>query len=261
MPRYLGQHFLKNKTILSKIAQAVEIKNGEIIVEIGPGHGELTEEIIKFAEGKDVKIIVIEKDGRLIDGLKEKFSGDKNIEIIYGDVLEILPILHTKYQIQNTKYKLVGNIPYYITGHLLRIIGELKIKPIKTILLIQKEVAQRICAKAPDSSLLSMSVGFWAEPKIIISVASGNFAPSPEVESAVLELDLKDDVNWNNADKYYSFIKKAFKQPRKTLVNNLIFGGYNKDTIASVFKEHSLNKNIRPQDMTQQDAYQISLLF
>ncbi len=266
MPRYLGQHFLKNQTILEKIEQAIDVQEGDLIVEIGPGHGELTEKIKNpiptGRQGKSkVKIIGIEKDRHLSDFLEEKFLNDKDVKIICGDALKILPVLHSKYKIQNTKYKLVGNIPYYITGHLLRIIGELKFKPTKAILLIQKEVALRICAQAPHSNLLSMSVGFWAKPKIIMSVSAGNFSPPPEVESAVLELSLKNDVDWKNADKYYSFIRKAFKQPRKTLINNLVAGGVNKKEASAILEKYSLNGSVRPQNINPRDVYKISLLF
>jgi 16S rRNA (adenine1518-N6/adenine1519-N6)-dimethyltransferase len=128
----------------------------------------------------------------------------------------------------------------------LRIIGELKNKPTKTILLIQKEVAQRICAKPPHSSLLSLSVQFWAEPKILEFVSKKCFSPPPEVESAVIELDLRKFVPSINPKKYYSFIKRAFKQPRKLLVNNLVAGGLDKNVIISRLTEVGINLQSRP---------------
>jgi len=247
MPRRLGQHFLKNELILKRIVQALDVGESDVVVEIGPGHGELTKEIAESGKEGGARIIAIERDKKLVEELKKENL--KNVEVIEGDALKVLLELHTKYKIQNTKYKLVGNIPYYITGHLLRIIGELGRKPSKTVLLIQKEVAQRICAFPPHSSLLSLSVQFWADCKMIEIVSKKYFSPPPNVESAVIELTTKKDGDKNGsvADKYYAFIKKAFKQPRKTLFNNLVSGGYAKEEALKIINKLKLKKNDRSQ--------------
>jgi len=262
MPRYLGQHFLKNKAKLRKIIDALELKDGDIVVEVGPGHGELTQEIQKskipeteprrrtsslrgrqarYGAGKNqsanwrtkIKIIAIEKDINLVKFLKEKFSKDKNIEIIEGDALKEIKNQISKIKItnQNSKIiknlKIVGNIPYYITGYLLRILGELENKPSLIVLTIQKEVAQRVCAKPPKMNLLAASIQFWAEPKIIGSVSKKDFWPIPKVDSAIIKLTpltllVRSSIQCNKGD-YYKFIKILFKQPRKTILNNLEF--------------------------------------
>ena len=172
----LGQHFLKNKTKLRKIVEALELKDGDVVIEIGPGHGELTDEL-RSANHK-LKIIAIEKDEELAESLKEKFKNNKNIKIIEGDALKLLPQLTddqrlTIYdkRLTTDNYKIAGNIPYYITGYLFRILGELENKPSLIVLLIQKEVAERVCARPPKMSLLAASVQFWAEPKIISNVS------------------------------------------------------------------------------------------
>jgi 16S rRNA (adenine1518-N6/adenine1519-N6)-dimethyltransferase len=253
MRQRLGQHFLENNKILEQIAETIDPREGDFIVEIGPGHGELTDKILQKCETfKKCKVIAIEKDKNLV--ASNRWSGVSNkIEIIEGDALKILPVLHTKYKIQNTRYKLVGNIPYYMTGHLLRIIGELKNKPSETILLIQKEVAERVCAKAPHSNLLSMSVQFWAKSKILFNVPKEDFLPPPKVESAVLKLISINDVKRDKlADRYYSFIKKAFKQPRKTLKNNLISGGIDMPKVEEILSALGLKDNDRPQAMTSE---------
>jgi len=262
MFKRLGQHFLKDKSILKRIIQALDVREGDVVVEIGPGHGELTNVIVekfKNLKCKDYKIIAIEKDKNLARELEKE--NIKNLKIIEGDALKVLPELSTKYRayrqagkIQNAEYKLVGNIPYYITGHLLRIIGELGYKPSKTVLLIQKEVAQRICALPPHSSLLSLSVQFWADCKIIEIVSKKYFSPPPKVESAVIELATKKDSDKNSAiaAKYYAFVKKAFKQPRKTLLNNLINGGYTKEEALKIINKLKLQKNDRPQILSSE---------
>jgi len=236
----LGQNFLTNKSKLRKIADALDLKKGETIVEIGPGHGELTEQIIGKLDNLGIgkyKIILIEKDSRLIGDLKNKFQKNKNIEVVEGDALKVLkkPIS----QLSNSpiaKYKIVGNIPYYITGHLLRIISELKSKPEIVVLLIQKEVAQRIALRPAlrrglrqgeqaqgkqNMNLLAASVQFWAEPKIIDYVSKRDFKPAPKVDSAIIKLQTTGYKLQTNSKKYYEFIRILFKQPRKTILNNL----------------------------------------
>jgi 16S rRNA (adenine1518-N6/adenine1519-N6)-dimethyltransferase len=262
MSQKLGQHFLRNKSVLEKITQSLDLENGDFVVEIGPGHGELTKVIVekfKILKCKNYKIVAIEKDKNLTQKFKKE--NIKNLEIIEGDALKTIPRLFAKHKMQNIGYKIVGNIPYYITGHLLRIIGELEHKPSKTILLIQKEVAQRICAKPPHSSLLSLSVRFWADCKIIEHVSKKYFSPPPKVDSVVIELITKNDVNWENASKYYSFLKKAFKQPRKTLLNNLAFFGPDKKETSKIIGKFLFNNKARPQELSHKDAENLSLLF
>jgi len=224
MGNYLGQHFLKNKVKLREIVEALELKDGDVVIEIGPGHGELTNEIVLKLQSLKVenfKIIAIEKDREFASNLKEEFGNNKNIEIIEGDILKIFPEV-------TTNYKIVGNIPYYITGYLFRILGELEHKPELIVLLIQKEVAERVCAKKGDMNLLAASVQFWAEPKIIDYVSRNDFEPAPKVDSAIIKLlpvtsQLLSRLKCNK-EKYYKFIKILFKQPRKTILNNLLLG-------------------------------------
>lgn len=244
MPRYLGQHFLKDKSVLRKIAKSLELRNGDIVVEIGPGHGELTDEILKYP---GVEVIAIEKDKKLCEFITDKFSGDARVKIIKGDALRKIPLLNLK------NYKIAGNIPYYITGHLLRIIGELKNKPARIVLLIQKEVAERICAVTPRSNLLSLSVQFWAEPKMMEIVPKEYFSPPPKVESAVIVLETLSNKGsiGKESGKYYEFIKKAFKQPRKTLFNNLVSGGFGRENAINLIKSMELEPDSRPSQLSK----------
>ena len=159
----LGQHFLINKTKLQKIVEALDLKPGDAVIEIGPGHGELTDELRN--KNNELKLMTIERDNDLVELLKNKFARDKNLEVVHDDVLKILPDLCLK--LHNSNFKIVGNIPFYITGYLLRILGELKNKPSLIVLTVQKEVAERICAEPPKMNLLAASVQFWAEPKIV----------------------------------------------------------------------------------------------
>ena len=274
----LGQNFLLNKEKIKEIVGALDIKSGDTVIEIGPGHGELTKEIKN--QISNIKIIAIEKDERLAEELKNEMGiyGDR-IEIIAGDALEVI----TKLKIKN--YKIMGNIPYYITGFLLRTISGLKNKPSVTVLTVQKEVAERICggiypvrnlaraARAPEGSarrvisngmnLLAASVRYWAEPEIIGIIPKSDFSPQPKVDSAIIRLktiDRKQEIGSEvkDSENYYKFIKILFKQPRKTILNNLFKTGKNKKEIEKVLKENGVNPNDRAQNLEVADIKKIS---
>ena len=226
MSRKLGQVFLKNQKISQKIVKELEIKKGEIVVEIGPGTGFLTQELILSNE----KIIAIEKDPKLIGYLKEKFANNKNLILIEGDIREILKEEKIQEIIQskdyNKGYKIVGNIPYYLTSYLLRLLMELENKPKLVVLMVQKEVAQRIAAQPPKMNLLSVLTQFYFQPKIIQIVKKGNFSPPPKVDSAIIKLTpWKNQYNSNpKLEKtFIQLVKAGFAQPKKTLINNLKF--------------------------------------
>jgi 16S rRNA (adenine1518-N6/adenine1519-N6)-dimethyltransferase len=280
MRRYLGQHFLVNKRQLRKFVGVLEIKPDDIIIEIGPGHGELTKEIIqKFRNSqiKKFKIIAIEKDKKLVEFLRKKFSENKNIKIIHGDVLKILPKLIT--QLPNypiTNYKLVGNIPYYITGYLLRVLAELEHKPSLIVLTIQKEVAQRIIAESPRMNLLSASIQFWAEPEIIGYISKKDSRPIPKVDSTIIKFNIRrfdlpklsSILRRSNLqeikDKYYRLIRVLFKQPRKTILNNLTMTmtmTMTKKDITKKLKKLGINPSNRPQNLNIKQILKLSTLF
>ena len=233
MGRRLGQHFLKDEKALKKIVGELELKSGDVIVEIGPGHGELTREILnKFKDLKiqTSKVVAIEKDPTLVDGI-EYLVSSKKLRVIEGDALKVLPVLDTKYKMPNTGYKLVGNIPYYITGHLLRIVGELQKKPKLIVLTLQKEVAERLTAGNPSTgaqgkmNILAASVGFWGKPEIIGFISKQSFKPSPKVDSAIVKiLPRQRRATKKQSEIYYGLIRALFKQPRKTILNNLSEG-------------------------------------
>jgi len=261
---YLGQHFLKNKNKLREIVEALDLKPEETIIEIGPGHGELTEVLAFRLEvlGQNWKIIAIEKDQQLIQNLQKKFIHYKNIEIIAGDALRLL-----KSKTQNLKpktYKIVGNIPFYITGHLLRILGELKNRPSLIILTVQKEVAERICSQPfgsaqskPRMNLLAASVQFWAKPEIIDYISQKDFRPQPKINSAIVKfktitLSGRSSMKCNKSDKekYYKLIKILFKQPRKTILNNLKSLIKENQVLIEKLETLQINPNDRPQNLT-----------
>src|SRR3989344_1254738 len=223
MNKRLGQHFLINKFAIKKIVAALNLKANDTIIEIGPGKGALTFPLLEECQKLNCKIIGVEKDPELVNKLESyKVKKFYNFEIINGDALKILP----DYKLQTTGYKLIGNIPYYITGKLLRILSELENKPKLIVLTIQREVAERITAKQGEMNLLAAAVQVWAEAEIIGYLKPSDFSPPPKVESAIIKLATRIQplVTRDGVDDYYKIIKILFKQPRKTLLNNLSAG-------------------------------------
>ncbi len=269
MTKKLGQHFLQNKTVVKKIIDAIAPKDGDVIIEIGPGHGELTEEFLHYP----VRVIAIEKDPMLADFLRKKFQinskGQKGIlpkiEIIHGDVLKVLPELIENWKLKTGNYKLAGNIPYYLTGFLFRTISGLPTLPQRTVFMIQKEVALRITATPPRMNLLAASIQLWAKPKIETVVGKNNFSPKPKVDSAVVSLETRRQTQDGWKQNYFEAIHALFKQPRKTISNNITLGfrslkkcnGIEKETVEKYLKQIGVKPNDRPQNLHIEDIKKI----
>jgi 16S rRNA (adenine1518-N6/adenine1519-N6)-dimethyltransferase len=216
----LGQNFLIDKNVLEKIITASDIKNTDTIIEVGPGIGTLTQELAEKAK----KVIAIEKDEALLKILEEILKNYNNIEIINGDVLKIENLGLKNYlpkADQPRAGKVVANIPYYLTSPLIRKFLESKNQPEEIILMIQKEVAQRICAKPPKMNLLAVSVQFYAEPKIISYVSKNCFWPSPKIDSAIIKITPKKSKISVAPELFFKIVKAGFAHPRKQLLGNL----------------------------------------
>ncbi|HEY4506607.1 MAG TPA: 16S rRNA (adenine(1518)-N(6)/adenine(1519)-N(6))-dimethyltransferase RsmA [Candidatus Paceibacterota bacterium] len=215
----LGQNFLIREAIYEKIISAVEPASEDNIIEIGPGLGTLTQYLAKSG----AKIIAVEKDRDLIGHLTSKLIKSKNVTIIEGDILKFKV---EDLNLEPTKYKVVGNIPYYITSHLLRRILEKWPKPKSITLLVQKEVAKRIVAKPPNMSMLGVSVQYYSSPKIISYVSKSNFLPQPKVDSAIIKLEprVNNQESRINSEKFFKTARAGFAEKRKQLINNLSAG-------------------------------------
>lgn len=247
---------------------ALELKAGELVVEIGAGHGELTFELAKYP----VKIIATEKDKTLARELAKRFQisnsksqiNSKNqpprIQIVADDILKTLPQLTR--DLMPGAWKLIGNIPYYLTGYLLRLIGGLENKPSLIVFTIQKEVAERICAQLPRMNLLAASIQIWAEPEIIDYLPAKDFSPPPKVEAAILKLRIRNKelgIREIDLENYYKFIKIIFKQPRKTVLNNLAEGlRMTKKEVAEILSKVGLTGQERGQDLSIDKLYNLS---
>ncbi len=268
--KQFGQNFLMNKNVVGRMVVAAEIKAGETVLEIGPGKGVLTEALLLGG----AKVFAVEKDRDLISGLKEKFAKEiknKKLTLIQGDVRDISL---SRYKLRASGYKLVANIPYYITGEILRTSLENKIYPSKMVLMVQKEVARRIMARDGKESILAVSIKAYGKPSIITYVGRGNFNPVPNVDSAIIKIDCiskdffkgfspkstspEDDVDRANnppeADyfsekRFFEILKTGFSHKRKFLSSNL-----SKMTPSSklktIFSEIGLSNKIRPENLT-----------
>lgn len=261
MGERLGQHFLKNKSVIPKMIAALELKSGEAVVEIGPGEGALTLPLAEECKKAGCRLIAIERDAELVGKLKNlQVDG---LEIVEGDALEIIPEITKSYSLNTISYKIVGNIPYYITGHLLRVIEELQNRPAISVLMIQKEVAERAIAKPPKMNLLAAATQVWADPKIIARLKPKDFDPPPKVDSAVIELVNKERQTENKGDleRYYRTIKLIFKQPRKTLLNNLANGlEIDKNQALELMKSIGLTGSERPQNLSLEQLIKLSTI-
>ena len=240
----LGQNFLKSKKAIEKIVAAADLNGDDVVLEIGPGTGVLTEALLK----KVRRVIAIEKDNSLAALLKEKFLPEiknKKLEIITSDILE-----NTENLIPKESYKLVANIPYYITGAIIRLFLETKNQPSRMVLMLQKEVARRIIANDKKESLLSLSVKAYGEPKYIDTVEAIHFTPKPKVDSAILLVkNISRSFFTNISEKdFFRIIKAGFSHKRKILARNLE-SEFEKEKIKQAFSECGINEKVRAEDL------------
>lgn len=262
MPQPLGQHFLKNKAAITQIIDALQIEKGEVVIEIGPGAGALTVPLAERCAKAGARLIAIEKDHELAASLQLlAFSGKEHTEIVYGDVLQELPAIVSRYKLTDKSYKLVGNIPYYITGAILRTISELPHKPLVTVLMVQKEVAVRACAEQGKMNLLAAATQVWAQTQLLFTLPPKDFDPPPAVWSAVMRLTFKNQtVPEQELEQYYAAIKVLFKQPRKTLLNNLCEGGIPREEATTLLQRLSLDEKTRAQELTVEMIQKIAVM-
>jgi len=213
----LGQHFLTGLWAAKKLAESVDVREGETILEIGPGKGALTRELLSTG----ARVVVVETDAALVKILNEVFSAEiaaENLAVIQDDIRNVTP-----QSLGLSRYVVAANIPYYITGEIIRRFLETSRQPRALALLIQKEVAQRIMAGNKKESILSISVKAYGVPKIVSVVSRGNFSPPPSVDSAILLVSdiSKDFFTGLDEKKFFTLVRAGFSSKRKFLANNL----------------------------------------
>jgi 16S rRNA (adenine1518-N6/adenine1519-N6)-dimethyltransferase len=222
----LGQNFLQDVSALENIALAAEIQADDCVLEIGPGLGSLTRYLAVSAK----EVTAIELDPDMLPPLRAVLKPHQNVRVVNGDILKtaVSEIIH------EADYLVVANIPYYITSAVIRHLLESYPKPRRIVLTIQKEVAERICAKAGDLSLLALSVQVYGKPSIAAIIPADSFHPAPKVDSAILRIDIYPQPLIQNdlLKTFFKLIKAGFGQKRKTLRNSLSSGLHIKTTEA-----------------------------
>lgn len=240
-----GQNWLRDDYTLDLIVDSAGLTLTDTVLEIGPGLGTLTNKLVQKAG----KVIAVEADQDLIPYLLDQAAKVNNLEIIAGDIL--------KYDLGKLSkgYKVVANIPYYLTSNLIRVLLESQNPPSKMVLLVQKEVAERIVAKPGQMSVLSFSVQYYADAEIIAPVAKELFDPVPKVDGAIIKLEHRVKPAFEaDTKKLFRLVKAGFGEKRKMLRNSLA-GGLNIDTIQAedLIKKSGLKSTARAQELSLED--------
>lgn len=255
-----GQNFLVDERVLGKIVSSAEISKDDVVIEVGPGIGTLTQALAKEA----YKVVAVEIDTTLVPILGELLSDFDNIEIINEDILKVdVNAIAEKYP--DKKIKMVANLPYYITTPIIMNVLENHI-PVESItVMIQKEVAYRMKAQpsTKDYGSLSLAVQYYCEPYLVANVPQNCFMPRPNVDSAVIKLTVMDKpkVQVNNEKFMFEFIKAAFSQRRKTLVNCIFSSGLltlSKDEIGEMLNGLGYDERVRGESLTLEDYGKIT---
>ena len=241
----LGQHFLNSDYAPKKMCDAADLEAGDVVVEVGPGTGILTKEIL----ARGATVIAIEADTRAIESLKETFPTEitaGQLAILHHDARTLTP---ADFGLNDHQYKVVANIPYYISGSLLRSFLDTDCQPTDLVFLVQKEVAHRI-ARDPKESLLSLSVKAFGQPTYICTVKRGHFNPPPKVDSAIVAVNgiNRDQFKTISRTDFFTLLHLGFGQKRKQLLGNLS-KSYPRNTLEAIFAELELPLDVRAEDI------------
>jgi 16S rRNA (adenine1518-N6/adenine1519-N6)-dimethyltransferase len=222
----LGQHILIDPRAIERIVEAAELDERDVVLEVGPGPGTLTVHLAQRAG----RVVAVELDERMLAPLTELVSEQENVRIVHGDILE----QDLAQLVGNGPYKVVANLPYYVTSAVLRHVFESSIRPERLVVTVQREVADRIVGRpgrgrrrkqkaGPRMSLLAVSVQFYGIPRIVARIPAGAFRPVPAVDSAVVRVDLYHPLPWGPVDvgRFFQVARAGFAQSRKQLHNSL----------------------------------------
>ena len=255
----LGQNFLIDDEAVSGIVEAAKVSKEDLIIEIGPGLGTLTKELLEKAG----KVVCIELDKRMIEILNDRFSMYNNFEIINDDVLKVdLRELIQKENMPHTK--IVANLPYYITTPIIMKLLEDRLDIERITVMIQKEVADRLVTEPGigDTGAITYAIHYFTNPRKVLDVPNTSFIPEPKVNSTVINLEVlkKPSVETIDAKKLFEVIKIAFMQKRKTLLNSLSNSGKfgTKDNIEKILMNLGVDIKIRPENLTLEQFAKIA---
>jgi 16S rRNA (adenine1518-N6/adenine1519-N6)-dimethyltransferase len=264
----LGQNFLVNSGILHKITQAADLSSRDLVMEVGPGMGVLTRQLLE----QTGYLIAVELDKRMIGLLLTSLNTYTNFSLINQDILEVDPLdliqeesakfpagIQKPYQ-----YKLVANLPYYITQPVIRRFCEAKLKPTLMVIMVQKEVAKNIIAKPGDLSILGISVQFYGKPQIVDIVPAGNFYPAPKVDSAILKVMMYSEtaVKVTSEANFFKTVRAGFCAARKQVANSLSQGlDIPKSEVLSLMQKAEVEPQKRAETLTLEEWARLEKVF
>ena len=256
----LGQNFLIDPNVCPQMAQSLNADSKTGVLEIGPGIGVLTKELCKVAK----KVVAVELDKRLLPVLGETLGEFDNLEIVNGDVMELdLKALIDEKFADCDSVKVCANLPYYITSPVIMMLLESELSIDEIVVMVQKEAGERLCAEVGtrQAGAVSVAVNFYADGEILFDVPRTSFVPSPKVDSVVIKLtlDKAEKYRVENKKKFFSLVKCAFAQRRKTALNSISNTmGVQKEKLTNIFNELGLEVNIRPEKLTMQNLIDIA---
>jgi len=246
----LGQNFLVDQVALERIVAAAELTPDDAVLEVGAGVGTLTGYLARDAG----HVVAVELDRRLIPVLQSVLADFDNVTLVQGDILALDPAALVS--AAGKRYKVVANLPYYITSAVLRHLLQASLKPQRMVVTVQREVAERIVAKPGQMSLLAVSVQFYGQPRLLFRIKPGSFYPSPEVESAVVQVDLHatPPVPVEDTAAFFDIVRAGFARRRKQLRNSLAAGlGWPPDEIAARLRETGVDPRRRAQSLSLEE--------
>ena len=257
----LGQNFLIDYNVINQIIDKSNIQKDDLVIEIGPGLGTLTAKLLEHAG----KVIAIELDDRMIKILNDRFKLYDNFSLLHEDILKVnLKELISKSKEELSNVKIVANLPYYITTPIIMKLLEDNLDIVSITVMVQKEVADRITARPGDklSGAITYSVDYYAQAKNLMFVSKECFLPSPEVDSEVIYLKIREkpQIQVKNKDLFFKVIKASFMQRRKTLLNGLTNSGIvkNKELAKKIIEEMNLSVDIRGEKLTTQQFAELT---
>jgi len=242
----LGQNFLFDDHILSRIANAAELNGGDDVLEIGPGFGSLTRHLSDAAG----RVVAVEIDDRFIPILNNRLADLNNVELIQADILNFQPA-----NFFQSSYKVVANIPYYITGAILRHLLSTTLRPSLTILTVQRDVAERLSAGPGDMSLLAVSVQLVTDVTRLFTIKAGSFWPRPDVDSQVVMLQQRKErlITLEDEARFFKLVRAGFGQKRKQLQKNLRILGYPRSVLETALEEANISGSQRAETLAIED--------
>ena len=253
----LGQNFIVNPSVCPRIAEEGGASSGTGVIEIGTGVGVLTAELAKRAD----KVVAIEIDDRLIPVLSETLSDFDNVKIINEDVLKVDLDKVIEEEFSGMDVYVCANLPYYITSPIIMSLLESRLNIRAITVMVQKEAATRLTAElgTRDVGAVTVAVRYYSEPKLLFNVSRGSFMPSPNVDSAVIRLDIKNEQKVDDEKHFFKVVRAAFSQRRKTLSNSLSSGlSMDKKVITEAIKSAGLSESVRPEQLSMEDFINIA---